>query len=137
MHGVVRGNQQKTFGTVFANVSHFQKCYNKDFLGISEFTLIQEFNKWSALVDTLKKRGIGEKIILNKTAKGDVYSEVAEDLLAYIENNETNTHSKYITTIWTSNKELAVTRSFGNIYNSGEICSIEEFIMRRLVSNKN
>ena len=52
-------------------------------------------------------------------------------------NDETNTHSTDIPTIGTIHKALAVTRAFSNIYPDCEICSMEEFIISKLVSYTN
>ena len=61
----------------------------------------------------------------NKLMNKEFYSILAEELLAYVDDDETNTHSSDVPTTWTIYKALAVTGAFGKIYPACEICSME------------
>ena len=58
---------------------------------------------------------------------------MAEDLLSYIDYDETNINYAYITTTGTRHNSLVATRAFGRRYPVCEICYIEECIMRILL----
>ena len=73
----------------------------------------------------------------NKMVKWEFYYELFEDFLSYIDYDETNKHSEDVLTTGTSYKAHAVTRAFGKRYPACEICSMEESIMRKFVSNTN
>ena len=69
--------------------------------------------------------------------KFELYSIVTGDFLAYIDGDDKNTNFVDISTIGTSHKSLVFNSSFGKRYPSCEICSMEECIMIKLVSNTN
>ena len=49
----------------------------------------------------------------NKLVKWGLYSAVTEELLSYVDDDETITHFADIPTRGTSHKSIAVTRAFG------------------------
>ena len=69
--------------------------------------------------------------------KFELYSIVTEDFLVYIDDDDKNKKIVDISTIGTSHKSLAFNSSFGKRYPSCEICSMEECIIIKLVSNTN
>ena len=62
----------------------------------------------------------------NKLVKWEFYSAVAEYLLAYVDDYETNTCSSDIPKSVTSHKTLASTRAFGKIYPSCAIFYLDD-----------
>ena len=69
MYGVDRGNQHRTVGEGFTNVSRLKIWYKKDFLGISDFSLMQVFTAWNMSVDTFRGRLIVDVLIHNNMVK--------------------------------------------------------------------
>ena len=124
MDRVDRGDQHITIGVSLTNVTNFQKWYKRDFLGISDFSLLQAFTACNMSVDALRDIGRGGVIRRNNLVKWAFCPAVDDDFLAYINDNETNTRSADILTTGTSHKELAVTRAFGKRYPACGVCSM-------------
>ena len=124
MDRVDRGDQHRTIGVSLTNVTNFQKWYKRDFLGISDFSLLQAFTACNMSVDAFRDIGRGGVTRRNYMVKLAFYSAMDEYLLAYIDDDETNTHSADIPTTGTSHKALAVTRAFGKRYPACGVCSV-------------
>jgi len=89
MGGVDRGDQHRTVGAGFANVSHFKKWYKKTFLAIADFSLLNAFTAWNLSVDQITdiRRGNSE-VKRKKLIKWEFYSVLAEELMAYVDIND-------------------------------------------------
>ena len=89
------------------------------------------------MVDEFRDRLILGVIRRNNMVKFELYSIVTGDFLVYIDDDDKNKKIVDISTIGTSHKSLAFNSSFGKRYPSCEICSMEECIIIKLVSNTN
>ena len=79
MGGVDRGDQHRTVGAGFANVSHFKKWYKKTFLAIADFSLLQAFTAWNLSVDQIAENRRGNSEVKRKRLiKWEFYSVLAE-----------------------------------------------------------
>ena len=85
MGGVDRGDQHRTVGAGFANVSHFKKWFKKVFLAIADFSLLQAFTTWNLSVDQFSQNRRGNsEVKRKKLIKWDFYSVLAKELMAYV-----------------------------------------------------
>ena len=69
IYGVDICDQHRTVDVELTNTAHFPKCYEQDFLGISDFSLLQEFPACNMLVDLFRYRGRCGALRNNKMVK--------------------------------------------------------------------
>ena len=133
MGGVDRGDQHRVMGAGFANVSHFKKWYKKAFLGICDFALLNAFTAWNlSATSNERTRGVPKK---NKLLKWEFYSVVAEELMSYVDQNDSIICPSVASIGFSENKHISAPfdKSFKFNHPTCIVCSTEEGVMRKML----
>ena len=129
MGGVDRGDQHRVMGAGFANVCHFKKWYKKAFMGICDFALLNAFTAWNLSANE-RTRGVPKK---HKLLKWEFYSVVAEELMSYVDKNESISSSSVASRSENKHISAPIDRSFKFSNPTCIVCSTEEGVKRKIL----
>ena len=132
MGGVDKGDQHRTMGAGFANVSHFKKWYKKAFMGLADFSLLQAFSAWNLSVDEMKEKNRGGEVKREKLIKWQFYAAAAEEFMTYIDQDEV---TRATMTFDTANEHQprAIPKDFWKKHPHCIICSMEEAVKNKVI----
>ena len=132
MGGVDQGDQHRVMGAGFANVAHFKKWYKKAFMGIADFCLLNTFSSWNLSVDAQQVDNRGGEVRRNKLLKWQFYATAAEELMAYIDEDEAENILTPKAYSVQGHSPRPITKEYlGKKYPHCMICSMEEAIIHK------
>ena len=136
MGGVDRGDQHRVMGAGFANVAHFKKWYKKAFMGIADFSLLNAFSAWNLSVDAQQANSRGGEVRRNKLLKWQFYATAAEELMAYIDEDEAESILTPTAYSLQGHAPRPITKEYSDKkYPHCMICSMEEAISHRCMQS--